>query len=82
MICGWIRRLSGVHGIRKLLSSGTGVLPDKLGEKTILSGERMFHRTKSMIGLLDFQWQGSEVGVCGGGTEENCEVSRLDGPLD
>ena len=45
VICGWIRRLSGVHGIRKLLSSGTGVLPDKLGEKTIMSGERMFHRT-------------------------------------
>ena len=34
-----------------------------------------------MACLLNFQLEGCEVGVGGGGAEKNCEVSRLDGPL-
>ena len=34
-----------------------------------------------MACLLNFQLEGCEVGVGGGGAEKNCEVSRLYGPL-
>ena len=34
-----------------------------------------------LVCLLNFQREGSEVGVCGGGAEEDCEIAWLDGPL-
>ena len=33
-----------------------------------------------MACLLNFQREGSEVGVCGGGAEEDGEIAWLDGP--
>ena len=43
--------------------------------------EAMAWLTDRLVCLLNFQREGSEVGVRGGGAEEDGEISRFDGPL-